>query len=44
MTEFEDMTEQELAEAQLFSMDITNDVDMSDDVVEVIDGSEEDDQ
>lgn len=36
------MTEEELAEAQLLSMDITNDVEISDDVVEVIDGPEED--
>ncbi len=42
MAEFEDMTEEELAEAQLLSMDITNDVEISDDVVEVIDGPEED--
>lgn len=42
MDEFEDMTEEELAEAQLFSMDIVNDVETSDDVVEVIDGPEED--
>ena len=42
MAEFEDMTEEELAEAQLLSMDIINDVEISDDVVEVIDGPEED--
>ena len=42
MAEFEDMTEEELAEAQLLSMDITNDVEISDDVVEVIDGPEGD--
>ena len=42
MAEFEDMTEEELCFSQLLSMDITNDVEISDDVVEVIDGPEED--